>query len=199
MTSHIKEDHPTSVGPPNITTEGINENNESEDYFHEYEPEMPDDEGEGKNDERPILMMRERDYEDGVNLPTVDETINQDGNNDDDDAYVNFLMEMEIEREETVSVVDYEVPHTFPMPVAGKVLTPLNLFKPFSDDETNAYFWQDYMCHNINGEWHGGFKGIAWRTIFRKPMYGVENMCDLRDTRLLFNMADHVLNNGADQ
>ena len=199
MTNHIKEDHPNSVGAPNITADGINENNESDDYFHEYEPEMPDDEGEGKNDERPILMMRERDYEDGVNLPTVDETINQDGNNDDDDAYVNFLMEMEIEREETVSVVDYEVPHTFPMPVAGKVLTPLNLFKPFSDDETNAYFWQDYMCHNINGEWHGGFKGIAWRTIFRKPMYGVENMCDLRDTCLLFNMADHVLNNGADQ
>ena len=60
MTSHITEDHPTSVGPPNITTDGIDENNESEDYFHEYEPGMADDEGEGKNDEHPILMMRER-------------------------------------------------------------------------------------------------------------------------------------------
>ena len=27
----------------------------------------------------------------------------------------------------------------------------------------------------------------------------MENMCDLRDTRLLFNMTDHVLNNSADQ
>ena len=54
------------------------------------------------------------------------------------------------------------------------------------------------MCRCRN-KIHGGVRGIAWRAMYQKKLYDHTKLTALSDTRLLFNMTQHVMTNTAEQ
>ena len=71
-------------------------------------------------------------------------------------------------------------------------------FNIFSNQESNAYFWQEYIC-NLEDEVNGGLRGVVWRSLFRRKLYDKSRISSLSDTRLLFNMTDHTMSNTHDE
>lgn len=71
-------------------------------------------------------------------------------------------------------------------------------FNIFSNKESNAYFWQEYIC-NIEDEVHGGLRGVVWRSLFRRKLYDKSRISSLSDTILLFNMTAHTMSNTHDE
>ena len=65
-------------------------------------------------------------------------------------------------------------------------------FNFFSNHKTNAYFWQEHMCHL---ERCGGLRGSVWRSVFKRKLYDKSKLSSISDTRLLFNMTEQALNN----
>ena len=45
------------------------------------------------------------------------------------------------------------------------------------------YFWQDYdhMFNRVNGSKFGGLRGIAWRSMSRRSVYGVDDFVNKND------------------
>ena len=74
----------------------------------------------------------------------------------------------------------------------------LESFNAFSNDKFNAYFWQEYIC-NQEYKVCGGLRGIVWRSMFRQKLYDSSKISSLPDTRLMFNMTEHAMNNTHDQ
>ena len=87
---------------------------------------------------------------------------------------------------------------TYQPPKSGKITVELEDFTVFSNETSNVYFWQEYMCENMN-EMHGGLRGLVWRSMFRKKLYDYTKLTSVPDARLLFNMTQHVMTNTAEQ
>ena len=74
----------------------------------------------------------------------------------------------------------------------------LESFKPFSNEKSNVYFWQDYICSQEE-ETCGGFHGIVWRSVFKRRLYHSKQISSLEDARLMFNMTQLTMNNTHEQ
>ena len=83
-------------------------------------------------------------------------------------------------------------------PQQGTTQIKLSSFKPFSNEQSNIYFWQDYVC-NLEDEICGGFRGIVWRSAMKRDLFDSERISTLRDARLMFNMTQHTMNNTEEQ
>ena len=115
-------------------------------------------------------------------------------NNDADDALVDNLLEMsDIESQAQQDYISEYTP-----PQKGHVSIQLESFKPFSNNKSNVYFWQDYIC-NQEDEICGGFRGIVWRSVFKRQLYDSRKISTLEDARLMFNMTQHTMNNTHEQ
>ena len=115
-------------------------------------------------------------------------------NNDADDALVDELIAM--------SEVDSQVPqdniYDYTPPQKGNHSIQLESFKAFSNNKSNVYFWQDYVCDQEE-EICGGFRGIAWRSVIQRQLYDSRTISTLEDAQLLFNMTQHTMNNTQEQ
>ena len=129
-----------------------------------------------------------------LNLGVETETDYLGYNNDADDALVENLLEMsEIESQAPQDNINDYTP-----PQEGYVSIQLESFKPFSNDKSNVYFWQDYIC-NQEDEICGGFRGIVWRSVLKRQLYDSSKISTLDDAQLMLNMTQHTKNNTQEQ
>ena len=63
---------------------------------------------------------------------------------------------------------------------------------PNGNSKTEAYFGMEHMGRE-SGQNHCGIRGIAWRTLFRKQLFGLNNTSSEKEARLLLNMANHLV------
>ena len=104
---------------------------------------------------------------------TVSDNVHDDTIFDDNDS-CRELDENEIEGivdqlniEDNEYDVDFETETMYHPPPSGNITIELEDFEVFSNEKSNVYFWQEYMCQNEN-EMHGGLRGLVWRSMFRK-------------------------------
>ena len=83
-------------------------------------------------------------------------------------------------------------------PPSGNITINLEDFKAFSNEKSNACFWQEYICQNHN-QMHGGLRGVVWRSMFRRHCYDHTKITTIPDAMLLFSMTRHVMNNTSEQ
>lgn len=129
-----------------------------------------------------------------VNDGTETETDFLGHNEPSDENLVSHLVDSISENNSDNQCNSYEYS---PPPPARKV-DNLDSFKFFSDNKSNVYFWQDYICSQ-DREPRGGFRGIVWRSLARLDLYERDKIASQGDARLLFNMADHYSSCGAEQ
>jgi hypothetical protein len=103
-------------------------------------------------------------------------------NNDTDDALVDALFAM------------YKVDNT----TKGNISIQLESFKAFSNNTSNMYVWQDYVCDQED-EICGGFCSITWRSVLQRQLCDSRKHSTLEDAQLLFNMTQHTMNNTQEQ
>ena len=65
----------------------------------------------------------------------------------------------------------------------------------FSDKNTNAYFWQNYIRRKKHEEKHGGFRGLVWRSVNEFKTYGENDVCSVDDASFMFKIINHFVNN----
>ena len=87
-------------------------------------------------------------------------------NDESDEIIVDHLLSM-AELESPVNQ-DNTNEHIDPQQVTKRI--ELESFKPFSNEKSNVYFWQDYICSQEE-ETCGGFCGIVWRSVFKRRLY----------------------------
>ena len=105
---------------------------------------------------------------------------------------VDFDLAEEFEHEITENY-NYNAPET------GQSLYSLEDFKMFTEEESNIFFWQNYLCEEMgNGEF-GGLRGIAYRSLHRRDIYGPESFARMTDTILLFSYMNSMLNMSLEQ
>ena len=97
-----------------------------------------------------------------------------------------------------VNIDDDEDSHTYQPPAPGQHIIELEDFTAFSNTKSNVYFWQEYQC-NLHGESLGGLRGIVWRSQYRRKIYDHTKITNLKDSAMLFIMAQHVMNNTEEQ
>ena len=123
-------------------------------------------------DDLPGLSPRRKD--DDSDVEEDDDCCSADWNSPDNNDYCDDEFEPpitndenEVILEETVNPNDVGVyyPHTVDDPM--KEIIHLDDFKIFGNKESNAYFWQEYIC-NQDDEANGGLRGVAWRSLFRR-------------------------------
>ena len=72
-------------------------------------------------------------------------------------------------------------------------------FNFFTLEKSKMYFWTEYSAtEDVTGE-HAGVRGIAWRAIHRRKLYGPRYTLTLADTKLLLKMTIHLMNNSKSQ
>ncbi len=96
--------------------------------------------------------------------------------------------------QETVNPTDVGVYYPHTVNDRMQEMTHFDDFKFFGNKESDAYFWQEYLC-NQGDEAYGGLRGVVWRSLFRRKLYDISRISSLSDTRLLFNMTDHTMSN----
>ena len=74
----------------------------------------------------------------------------------------------------------------------------LDSFDVFGNDQSNAYFWQEYMC-NLHGDACDGLCGVVLRSLYGRRLYDHTKISSMTDTRLLFNLADKAINNSPEE
>ena len=116
-------------------------------------------------------------------------------NDKSDEVMVDHLLDMMSENESWVNKYDS---NEYTPPPQGTKFIELESFKAFSNEKSNVYFWQDYICSQED-EICGGFRGIVWRSMFKRQLYDSEKISTLPDAQLLFNMTQHTMNNTHDQ
>ena len=94
--------------------------------------------------------------------------------------------------------VDIAENHGYEQILQENTIIELHSFDRFSNEKSNQYFWQEYIC-NQHGEAFGGGRGIVWRSMFRLRIYDHTKITDLRDSRMLFNMTQYVMSNTTEQ
>ena len=155
---------PSIVDPNNVPIiEGANHNDEYDvDFFNS-----------------DIAINHNEDLDgDSLNPATSDSRTNDSDDNDDYEIsneeveaqeFVDNLLNLFEGDDDTISTLDvcddsgqYNVGHTFDATNMGDMtVMSLNEFKPFSNEETNAYFWQNYICQKEDDEHNGGLRGMA--------------------------------------
>ena len=93
---------------------------------------------------------------------------------------------------------DLFVRHDIESSEPGIMSLDLDTFNAFSNQKSNVYFWQEYMC-NVEEEICGGLCGIVWRSMFQRRLYDQTKITSLADARLMFNMTKHYKSNTDDQ
>ena len=63
---------------------------------------------------------------------------------------------------------------------------------------TTGSYWQEHDCRR-EGELHSGIRGIVWRAVHSRDQHDNTRLINTRDTRLLLNMTEHVMNNTVSQ
>ena len=117
-----------------------------------------------------------------------------------DEEFVNALLQLNNENpEEYIIESSDDFTNHGSLPTVGQITIPIENFKPFSNDKSNKYFWQNHICDKTLNLCHGGIRGMSWRTMFKSEIYGTRNIASESDARLLFNMSDHMMNNSTDQ
>jgi len=91
-------------------------------------------------------------------------------NDKSDEVMVDHLLDMMSENENWVNKYDS---NEYTPPPQGTKFIELESFKAFSNEKSNVYFWQDYICSQED-EICGGFRGIVWRSMFKRQLYDSE-------------------------
>ena len=52
----------------------------------------------------------------------------------------------------------------------------IDSFYTHTNTVTQSFFWQQYQTKKESGEDHGGIRGVAWRTVYRKKLYKIDNI-----------------------
>jgi hypothetical protein len=116
---------------------------------------------------------------------------------DEDDQHEFPLDEYFPSNDEGIEV-DIGEDYAYEQILQENMIIELHSFDSFSNEKSNQYFWQEYIC-NQHGESFGGVRGIVWRSMFRLRICDQTKITDLRDSRMLFNMAQHVMSNTEEQ
>ena len=84
-------------------------------------------------------------------------------NDESDEIIVDHLLSMA----ELESPVNQDNTNEHIAPQQGTKHIEMKTFKPFCNEKTNVYFWQDYICSQEE-ETCGGFRGIVWRSVLKR-------------------------------
>jgi hypothetical protein len=80
----------------------------------------------------------------------------------------------------------------------GETTIKRETFHVFSNLKSNRCFWQEDECRK-NNDMNGGLRGIVWRSMFRRKLYDHTKISNIPDSRMLFNMSQHVMSNTFEQ
>ena len=118
------------------------------------------------------------------------------GDNDpSDDCMIDQMLGNDSSDDVSLDLSDH---YEYELPEPGVVSLELESFKAFSNQKSNVYFWQEFMCNNKE-EMCGGLRGVVWRSMFQRRLYDPTQITNLPDSRLLFNMTEHYKTNTFDQ
>ena len=115
-------------------------------------------------------------------------------NDKSDEIIVDCLLNMA----ECESPVNQDNTNEYIPPHQGTKDIDFESFNPFSNEKSNIYFWQDYICSQEE-EICGGFRGIVWRSVFKRRLYYSKQISSLEDARLMFTMTQLTINNTHEQ
>ena len=119
---------------------------------------------------------------------------NQFDEEDDDDEFVEDLLELDIPAQDTQYTCDIVINnYVYEPPPQGSQCCSLNEFDFFSTRESNTYFWMNLAAKVDGCGDFGGLRGIAWRTIHQQGIYDTSHLATLNDTILLFSFMDHMI------
>jgi len=91
-------------------------------------------------------------------------------------------------------ITSAEIPRSNVGMVLSKNVLQHHRFSFFPDQNVNNYFWQNYIRRIKFNEEFGGLRGVVWRSIKNHDLVDEVNVASLSDTKLMFHLANRMLN-----